>query len=85
MTYTSDKRLCLSADGKVVDCDSPQAASVLVGEGGTLSDEDAKKYGLVAAAAKKVQAEPEAPEQKAVEAAPENKAVTMPAAAKGKA
>lgn len=45
--YTADKRLYVNADGtKVVDEDSPDAASLLIAEGGELSDEDAKKYGL---------------------------------------
>lgn len=78
MTYISDKRLCVNADeSKVVDCDSPDAAYLLVGEGGELTDEQAKKYGLSDKG--KAKAEPEAaPEPKAVAATPENKAVAAP-------
>lgn len=47
MPYTSEKRLYLTADGKVVEEGDPNAATLLVGEGGQLSDEDAEHYGLV--------------------------------------
>ncbi len=50
MTYTADKRLCIDAEGKVVDCESEQAARLLVGQGGTLTDVEAEKYGLTAEA-----------------------------------
>lgn len=47
MVYTSDKALYVNADkSRVVPGDSPEAAFLLVGEGGQLSDEDAAKYGL---------------------------------------
>jgi hypothetical protein len=47
--FVSDKKLFLNADkSAVVDEDSPDAAFVLVGEGGTVSHEDAERYGLTA-------------------------------------
>ena len=48
MTYTADKRICVDADGQVVDCDSQAAARLLVGQGGTLTDAEAERYGLKA-------------------------------------
>lgn len=49
MTYISDKRLCLDAAGKVVDCDAIEARELLIGEGGEMTDEQAAKYGLTKA------------------------------------
>lgn len=50
MPHISDKRLCLDESGeRAVDCEDPAARSLLVGEGGELSDADAKKYGLTKA------------------------------------
>lgn len=44
---TTGKALYVNADkSKLVAEDSPEAAFVLAGENGTVSDEDAKKYGL---------------------------------------
>jgi hypothetical protein len=63
MPYTSDKRLYLTEDGQVVEEGDPRAAILLVGEGGQLSDEDARRYGLT-----------EKTEAKAKAAPPENKA-----------
>lgn len=51
MTYTADRRICVDAAGNVVDCESDQAARLLVGQGGTLTDAEAEKYGLTKAAA----------------------------------
>lgn len=49
--YTSEKRLYVTADrSRVVDEDDPEAAYLLVGEGGELDDAEAKKYGLKAPA-----------------------------------
>lgn len=42
----ADKRYCLDKAGQVVDCESDAAASLLVGEGGSMTEADAKKYGL---------------------------------------
>lgn len=45
--YISDRRYYLAADGEtVVGEGDPRAATLLVGEGGQLSDEDAARYGL---------------------------------------
>lgn len=63
--YTSEKRLYLTADGKVVQEGDPAAATLLVGEGGQLSDEDAERYGLTE------KAKPAQPNK--AKAAPENK------------
>lgn len=75
--YTSDKRLCLDASGeKVVDCDSAEAAELLVGEGGQLPMAKARKYGLVqdeADVKADVKAQDAPPANKAKKAAPENK------------
>jgi hypothetical protein len=89
MAYTSKERVCLNADkSAVVDCESEEAAYVLVGEGGTISDEEARQYGL---AGRRKQAEDDADavpseaadaeekarqpaDNKARTAAPENKA-----------
>jgi hypothetical protein len=46
MAYTSDKRLYLTSDGQVVEEGDERAATLLVGEGGQLSDEQAAQYGL---------------------------------------
>ena len=47
--YTSDERLYLNAKGEVVKEGDPKATSLLVGEGGQISAEDAEKYGLLVA------------------------------------
>lgn len=66
--------LCLTADkSEVVQEDSPEAAWVLVAPGGTLSDEEAARWGLVAE-----EEEPE-PEVKAKEEPAANK-LAAPAA-----
>lgn len=69
MAYTAKERLFVTEDhGKVVPEGHPDARYLLVAKGGQLTDEDAKKYGLHGGA----------PESKAVEHAPENKAVDGP-------
>ena len=46
-TFVSDRRLYLTADRKkVVEEGDEDAAFLLVGEGGTVSEEDANKYNL---------------------------------------
>jgi hypothetical protein len=72
MTYTSDKRLYLDQDGNVSE-EPPASGTLLVGEGGELTDEDAAKYGLTGGGAKAQRA---APENKQVANAPANKAQT---------
>jgi hypothetical protein len=66
MTWTADKRYCLTADGRVVADDDPEARTVLIGEGSQMSLADAERYGLV-------KPEPEATE-KQVAGPPANKA-----------
>jgi hypothetical protein len=44
--FTSSERLYLDKDGNVVGADDPNRASLLVAAGGTMSAEDAAKYGL---------------------------------------
>jgi hypothetical protein len=47
MPYTSDRRLFTTADrSRVVEEDDPEAAFLLVGEGGELDDATAERYGL---------------------------------------
>jgi hypothetical protein len=76
--FRSDKRLYVNADkSKVVEEDSPDAAYLLVGKGGTVSDDDAKKYNL--SAPKKTEVTEVTPEAEAKrEPAPANKAEAMP-------
>lgn len=45
-SFISKERLYLDADGNVVDENDPNRATLLVGKGGTLSAEQAEKYGL---------------------------------------
>jgi hypothetical protein len=71
MPYRSEKRLYLTADGRVVEEGDPDAASLLVNAGGELDDATAERYGLTKPAeGEKGKA---APANKAL-AAPENKA-----------
>lgn len=70
--YVAKERLFLTADKeRVVKEGDPDAAYVLVGEGGVVNEADAKKYGLSGGA--KAADEPEG--TKAVTEAPSNKAV----------
>lgn len=85
MTYKSDKRLYLNADrSEIVEEGSPEATFLLVSEGGTVSTEDAKKYGLSAKARDaaeesedKPKSEADKAEQKQLEEPPQNKARAM--------
>jgi hypothetical protein len=84
MPFTSDRRLYLNADrSKVVEEGDPDSAYLLVGEGGEVSDEDAKQYGLKAP--RKSEAKADDAEAKQVDSPPENKARSMPRAAGAKA
>ena len=47
--YTADRDLFLDKDGNLVEANDPKKLTKLVGVGGTLSGEDALKYGLVSA------------------------------------
>lgn len=44
--WVSPARLYLTADGRVVGEGDPEAAYLLVPEGGVLTDEEAERYGL---------------------------------------
>jgi hypothetical protein len=84
MTYTAKERICLNtARDAIVPCDSPAAHFVLASPGQTVSDEDCEKYGLKEDKSK-AQAQDEEPEEKAVKAAPENKAVASPVPGEGR-
>ncbi len=66
--WTSDRRIFVNADrSKVVDESDPEAASLLVGEGGQLDEATAERLGLL------TKAKAKAPETKAVDHPPENK------------
>jgi hypothetical protein len=45
--WTSDRRLCLTRDGKVVEDGDPESFELLVGEGGVLPLDRAQNLGLV--------------------------------------
>ena len=75
MAYTSDKRLYLTRDGQVVEEGDERAATLLVGAGGQLSDEQAAQYGLNG----KADATPQAKSERAPAA---SKAVKAPEADK---
>lgn len=47
MPYVSDKKLILTNEGEVVEAAPGLSGTLVVAEGGSLSDEDAKKYGLM--------------------------------------
>ena len=87
MPYKPKEEICLnSTRTAVVACDSPQAHFKLSPPNAELSDEEAMALGLMKGKDAPVEEapapEPVKPEKKAVETAPQNKAVTMPA--KGK-
>lgn len=46
-TYTSPARLYTTAVGELCAEDDPRAAFLLVGEGGQLPAEEARRYGLI--------------------------------------
>jgi len=75
--YVSPERLYRNADGtKIVPEDSPEAAALLVGEGGTLTEEEAAPYaGQLPPPAETEEAGPETEETKARQGAA-TKAVT---------
>lgn len=47
MPYIARQRWCADAQGRAVDPDDPSAVTVLVGAGGTLSDEEAQRSGVL--------------------------------------
>lgn len=78
MTYKATERLCLNTERTaIVSCDSPAAHFVLANPGQEVSDEDCEKYGL-----NQPVPTTDKPGKKAVEDAPQNKAVSMPHATK---
>lgn len=82
--YKATERLYLDKDGNVTT-DEAKAYSLLVSEGGELSDEDAEKYGLDKRKSAKPAKDADETESKDVKEAPETKHVKAPAASKGKA
>lgn len=69
--WTSNRRICVDATRtRVVPEDSPEAAFLLVGVGGQIPEEEARRYGLIGGKATE-----EPPETKAVEGPPEARAV----------
>lgn len=67
--WQSDRRLYLTKDkARVVEDGDPEAAFLLVGAGGSIPEEDAKRYGLLDKKAKAAPAE-----SKAVDGPTENK------------
>jgi hypothetical protein len=54
--YVSDRRLYLDKDGNVVEHNDVNKLTLLVAEGGSLSQEDARKYGLIDAEGNRVEA-----------------------------
>lgn len=77
MSFRTDRRFYLTADGRAVEEGDPDGQSLLFGVDAEVSAADAKKYGLKdpAAAAEPAAAEPEADDgAKARSAAPANKA-----------
>lgn len=66
--YTVDRRLYVNAKGKVVEEGDPSAAFLLAAPGHVLTDEEARRYGLLT---------PE-PEAKAVDGPPTTKALPGP-------
>jgi hypothetical protein len=70
--WTSDRRLYLDKDGKVVEADDPARQSLLIAAGGSMPLEAAQRYGLI-----------EVTTEVKAKGAPENKA-KAPAANKAK-
>lgn len=74
MSYKVKEEICLnSARTSVVSCDSPAAHFKLTPPFGHLEDDEAKALGLL-----ETEKSAEKPQEKAVETAPQNKAVSMP-------
>ena len=46
--WVSPARVCLTAEGRLVNCEDVTAVKLLVGEGGSLPVAEAERYGLVA-------------------------------------
>jgi hypothetical protein len=71
--WVADRRLYLDKDGNVVEEGDPTRATLLVGEGGTLTLERAQSLGLVDENGEAVKAKAKPSANKARKAAPENK------------
>lgn len=83
MRWTADQRYYLTADGRAVPKGDPAARSLLIHAGGTLSEADARRYGLLPAPPEPATPAPDAasaprPASKAVSAPPHTKAVAAP-------
>lgn len=85
MRWTADQRYYLTADGRAVPKGHPDARSLLIHAGGTLSEADARRYGLLPAPPVPEPAEPAPdaapaprPASKAVSAPPHTKASAAP-------
>ena len=82
MPFQSDKRLYLTREGEVVEEGDERAATLLVGEGGQLSDAQAAQYGLTGKQEAPKSADvaaPESPDGSASKSkAPATKAVDAP-------
>jgi hypothetical protein len=46
MVYTAEENIYADSEGNIVPEDSPEAATLVVAAGGTITDEEAAKYGL---------------------------------------
>lgn len=45
--YVSPARICVTAEGELVDEDDPRAVTLLVAKGGEIPIDEARQYGLV--------------------------------------
>lgn len=76
--WTSDRRLYLDKDGKVVEADDTTKQSLLVAAGGTIPLADAQRYGLItvtpAIITPVAPSQPETDDTQKMKAAPANKA-----------
>jgi hypothetical protein len=72
--WTADRRLYLDQDGKVVEADDPNRASLLVAQGGSIPLADAERYGLVTVEPQQVKAVAAPKANKAAAPAAQNKA-----------
>lgn len=77
--WTAKQRVYVDANGKVVPEDSPKAARLLVGEGGTLPEAEAKRLGLLDDEPD-TKSQDKPAETKAVHHAPEDKGTSGPRA-----
>ena len=87
--WVSPARVCLTANGGLVDCEHVTAVKLLVGEGGSLPVAEAERYGLVGRHVAEVQitapaappvsvAAPEEPVTEKAQEPTENKQIVAP-------